>query len=275
MVDFKKCPNCTRQFAEQADLQRHQEEFHGVKTKDQLYICPNCRRGFTSLTDFNKHRRTHYYQEHSNASYQYYQKKKAEESRPPSPPDFKCKQCGRRMNPAESLLGGVCGACTRKNQEHVRQGYGSKSGYGRSHDREAEEEAREEAEAEARAEERAEREAEERDYASRGYGGRGYYSAEDIFNAYKRAQEERRRRAESGYTPPNFEYGEANPAYSKHPFFNPLASEEEIKKEFRRLAMKYHPDKNPAPEAKDAFIRFKADYDRAIERAQRRARMYG
>ncbi|CAN5288181.1 hypothetical protein BH09BAC5_BH09BAC5_22960 [soil metagenome] len=39
------------------------------------------------------------------------------------------------------------------------------------------------------------------------------------------------------------------------------ASNEEIKRAYRRLAMKYHPDKNPAPDARQKFIQITKAYD--------------
>ena len=42
------------------------------------------------------------------------------------------------------------------------------------------------------------------------------------------------------------------------------ASKEEVIKAYRRLAMKYHPDRNPAPEAQKKFIEIKEAYERVI-----------
>lgn len=39
------------------------------------------------------------------------------------------------------------------------------------------------------------------------------------------------------------------------------ASAAEIKKAYRKLSLKYHPDKNPAPDAADKFAELSAAYD--------------
>jgi len=204
MPEFRKCPKCSRQYAEQLDLDKHYEEMHS--TKSGYHKCDSCSREFSDLKELHKHQRSHYYQKHPNASYAYYQKKKAQEAS--AEETSKCKRCGKTINPVEYILAdGVCGECFREARERAR-------------------------------------------------------------DAYNRAQRERAERIASGYNP----YAGESPKYSSHPFFNPDATEEEIKKEFRRLAMKYHPDKNPSADAASAFIRFKQDYDNALERAQRRAR---
>jgi curved DNA-binding protein CbpA len=41
----------------------------------------------------------------------------------------------------------------------------------------------------------------------------------------------------------------------------PNSSEDEVKKAFRVLAMKYHPDKNPSPQAQEYFVLLKKAYD--------------
>jgi hypothetical protein len=43
------------------------------------------------------------------------------------------------------------------------------------------------------------------------------------------------------------------------------ASKEEIKKAYRRLAMKWHPDHNPSPDAKQKFIQINDAYERLTE----------
>lgn len=50
------------------------------------------------------------------------------------------------------------------------------------------------------------------------------------------------------------------------------ASEEEIKRAFRRLALRYHPDKNPGdPEAERVFKEISAAYDELADPEKRRA----
>ena len=111
------------------------------------------------------------------------------------------------------------------------------------------------------------RERRDREYKEQSKAADEYFSSGGGYEAYQKAQRERDERINSGYIPPS-----ENLEYQNHVFFKPDATEEEIKAEFRRLAMKYHPDKNPAPEAAAAFIRFKSDYDNAISRAQARSR---
>jgi hypothetical protein len=43
------------------------------------------------------------------------------------------------------------------------------------------------------------------------------------------------------------------------------ASKDAIKKAYRRLAMQYHPDKNPAPDARQKFIEITRAYDSLLE----------
>jgi hypothetical protein len=47
---------------------------------------------------------------------------------------------------------------------------------------------------------------------------------------------------------------------------NPGASDIEIKKAYRRLARKYHPDVNPAPDAEDRFIEITEAYESLLEK---------
>ena len=42
---------------------------------------------------------------------------------------------------------------------------------------------------------------------------------------------------------------------------NRNASEEDLKKAYRRLAMKYHPDRNPSPEAEEKFKQINEAYE--------------
>jgi hypothetical protein len=50
---------------------------------------------------------------------------------------------------------------------------------------------------------------------------------------------------------------------------SPAASESEIKKAFRKLAIRYHPDKNPMPEAKNIFQQINEAYDVLSDRGKR------
>ena len=45
------------------------------------------------------------------------------------------------------------------------------------------------------------------------------------------------------------------------------ASDQEVRRRYRSLAMRYHPDKNPSPEAVEKFIRLKEAYEAIINRS--------
>ncbi|CAG8649728.1 12398_t:CDS:2, partial [Acaulospora colombiana] len=50
---------------------------------------------------------------------------------------------------------------------------------------------------------------------------------------------------------------------------NQLASPEEVKSAYRRLALRFHPDKNPSPDAKDKFQRISTAYARVLKSFER------
>jgi DnaJ-class molecular chaperone len=52
-----------------------------------------------------------------------------------------------------------------------------------------------------------------------------------------------------------------NESYYKALGLDKNASIEDIKKAFRKLALKYHPDKNPSPEAAEKFKQISAAYE--------------
>ena len=46
----------------------------------------------------------------------------------------------------------------------------------------------------------------------------------------------------------------------------PSASDQEVKKVFRKLAMRYHPDRNPDPQAHELFILLTEAYDVILDK---------
>lgn len=43
---------------------------------------------------------------------------------------MRCEGCGKRMNPAQAMMGPVCGECARRNQKAVLEGKDRYDGFG-------------------------------------------------------------------------------------------------------------------------------------------------